>query len=228
MTVEANEAHEAEEADQEPVLRRRRGLELEDAICQAAFTELTEVGYTGFTIESVAARAQTGKASIYRRWPTKDQLLIDAFCHCVPAQHEAGLAPLADSVDTRAALKQLMTSLLAGAAQQEIGAIQALASEAARDRELSDTIERELMGPRREQFRLVLARGVARGEFPADAPIDLVAEVIPAIVITRILFRHRRPDVAMVDELVDRLAMPMLRGCRPESEPAGEEQLRDS
>lgn len=60
---------------------RRRGAVLEDAIVEAVFAELSEVGYAAFTIESVAARAQTGKASIYRRWPTKQDLVLTAFCH---------------------------------------------------------------------------------------------------------------------------------------------------
>ena len=59
---------------------RRRGATLERAIHEAVFTELADVGYAAFTIESVASRARTGKASIYRRWPTKQDLVLDAFC----------------------------------------------------------------------------------------------------------------------------------------------------
>ena len=84
------------------ISRRRRGAELEDAICRAAFEELTESGYGAFTIESVAARAQTGKASIYRRWPGKDELLLDAFCRGIPEPVDCfSTADLADSMSTR-------------------------------------------------------------------------------------------------------------------------------
>jgi len=64
--------------------QRKRGVVLEDAILAAAYAELTEVGYTQFTVESVAARARTGKASIYRRWTTKQALVLDALCAGLP------------------------------------------------------------------------------------------------------------------------------------------------
>src|SRR5690348_12742634 len=63
-------------ADVAEIARRRRGAALEDAIRQAAFDELSEVGYATFSVESVAERARTGKASIYRRWPTKQALVL--------------------------------------------------------------------------------------------------------------------------------------------------------
>lgn len=55
---------------------RRRGAELEDAILGAGWHQLLEAGYTGFTFEAVAERAQTGKAALYRRWPNKEALLL--------------------------------------------------------------------------------------------------------------------------------------------------------
>src|SRR5436305_10798418 len=70
---------------------RRRGAALEDAIRAAAFDELTEVGYTAFSVESVAARARTGKSSIYRRWPTKAGLVLDALCTELPTPAQCGL-----------------------------------------------------------------------------------------------------------------------------------------
>ena len=87
------------------VNRRRRGAELEEAICHAAYEELTDVGFAAFTIESVAARAQTGKASIYRRWATKNALLMDAFCRGIPTPDGCRMAAeIDDSVGTRDAL----------------------------------------------------------------------------------------------------------------------------
>src|SRR5947209_1689551 len=60
--------------------QRKRGAELEQAIRDATIAELACCGYGSLTIESVAARAQTGKASIYRRWPTKQELVFDSVC----------------------------------------------------------------------------------------------------------------------------------------------------
>ena len=60
---------------------RRRGPELESALLEAAWNELVEVGFAGLTMESVAARAQTGVAVLYRRWANKDQLVLAAIEH---------------------------------------------------------------------------------------------------------------------------------------------------
>jgi AcrR family transcriptional regulator len=61
--------------------QRRRGEELETALLEAAWEELAEVGFPRLTMESVAARAKTGVAVLYRRWPRKDDLVLDAIRH---------------------------------------------------------------------------------------------------------------------------------------------------
>src|ERR1700760_280531 len=66
------------EATEKPARQRRRGPELEAALLDAAWEELVEVGYAALTMESVAARAHTGVAVLYRRWPNKDQLALAA------------------------------------------------------------------------------------------------------------------------------------------------------
>ena len=66
---------------QKEVRRRRRGPQLEAALLDAAWEELVHVGYASLTMESVAARAHTGIAVLYRRWPNKDQLVLAAIEH---------------------------------------------------------------------------------------------------------------------------------------------------
>ena len=61
--------------------QRRRGEELEAALLQAAWDELAEVSFAKLTMESVAVRAKTGVAVLYRRWPNKDDLVIAAIGH---------------------------------------------------------------------------------------------------------------------------------------------------
>jgi len=65
----------------ERVRHRRRGQQLESALLDAAWSELVEVGFANLTMESVAARAQTGIAVLYRRWANKDQLVLAAIGH---------------------------------------------------------------------------------------------------------------------------------------------------
>jgi AcrR family transcriptional regulator len=66
---------------QAPPRQRRRGEELEAALLEAAWEELVSVGFARLTMESVAARARTGVAVLYRRWPRKDALVLDAIHH---------------------------------------------------------------------------------------------------------------------------------------------------
>ena len=91
-----------------PEAGRKRGTALEDAIRAAAYAELTEVGYTAFSVEGVAARARTGKASIYRRWPSKIELILDALCAHLPTPQQCGIdTAIADDVTTADALRRV-------------------------------------------------------------------------------------------------------------------------
>src|SRR5262247_3412802 len=65
----------------QPTRQRRRGEHLEAALLAAAWDELAEVGFARLTMESVAARAKTGVAVLYRRWPNKDDLVLAAIRH---------------------------------------------------------------------------------------------------------------------------------------------------
>ena len=90
------------------VQQRRRGAALEDAIVAAAYDELSVVGYSAFTVEGVAARAKTGKASIYRRWPTKQLLVLDALLLQLPTPADCGIAPeMPDDMSTADALRNV-------------------------------------------------------------------------------------------------------------------------
>lgn len=89
------------------VRHRRRGPELESALLEAAWSELVEVGFAGLTMESVAARAQTGVAVLYRRWANKDQLVLAAIEHYGRARP----VEIPDTGTLRGDLLALMTSM---------------------------------------------------------------------------------------------------------------------
>ena len=79
---------------------RRRGAVLERAILEAALDQLSTVGWNGLTMEGVAAGAQTGKAAVYRRWPSKEDLVADAL--------QAGLPSLDDVPDMGSVREDLL------------------------------------------------------------------------------------------------------------------------
>jgi AcrR family transcriptional regulator len=87
--------------------QRRRGAELESALLEAAWEELVEAGFGKLTMESVAARAKTGVAVLYRRWPRKDDLVLAAI-----ANHGAvNPVDVPDTGDLRADMLALLGSI---------------------------------------------------------------------------------------------------------------------
>ncbi|MEV5646847.1 TetR/AcrR family transcriptional regulator [Nocardia sp. NPDC052254] len=100
--------------------QRRRGAELEHALLDAAWAELTERGYAGFTIDKVAERAHTSRQVIYRRWPDRHALLRATFAHAV----ERHKAPLPDTGTLRGDVLLMMRAAnsLAGEVATLLGA----------------------------------------------------------------------------------------------------------
>src|SRR5215475_9669983 len=90
--------------------RRRRGEELEAALLAAAWDELVEVGFGKLTMESVAARARTGVAVLYRRWPRKDDLVLAAMRHYGVTRP----VPVPDTGSLRGDMLELLTGVSDG------------------------------------------------------------------------------------------------------------------
>jgi AcrR family transcriptional regulator len=191
--------------------RRRRGPALEDAILEAAYAELSEIGYTTFTVEGVAARAGTGKASIYRRWPTKQQLVLDALCAKLPSPTECGFAPdLDDSVTTVDALRSVATTISAILRSPAGDAMRSVKCEAAVDPELAKAVDDRFQAPRRAALLALLQRGVARGEVRPEAVCPLVADVLPAMLAHRLLLMREPLTEADVAGIVDAVLIPLV------------------
>jgi AcrR family transcriptional regulator len=191
--------------------QRRRGAELEDAIREAAFAELTAVGYTALTVEGVAARARTGKASIYRRWPTKQDLVMDAMCAVLPTPEDCGVGMrVDDSVSTADALRQLARALT-GIMRSPAGeAMRSIKCEAATDVQLAELIRERFEKPRRAALLGLLTRGVARGEVRPDAAVPLVADVLPAMVMHRVIGQRAPITERAITEIVDQVLLPLV------------------
>lgn len=194
---------------------RRRGAVLEDAILSAALAELTDVGYTSFTVESVAARARTGKASIYRRWPTKQLLVMDAMSAAMPAAEHCGLDfRFIDSVTTAQALHEVARRIADTMTSPLGDAIRAIKCESATDPELADLVDERFQAPRRAALIGLLRRGVARGEVRPDAATAVVADVLPAVLMHRILMLREPVTEAVVVQIMDQVLIPLVE-CRP-------------
>lgn len=199
-----------------PGAQRRRGAALEDAILAAAYAELVEIGYTGFSVESVAARARTGKASIYRRWPTKSELVTDALVSGLPTPAQCGLQmTLTDEITTADALRGLARAIGAVITSPAGDAIRTIKCEAATDPDLARLIDSRFQAPRRAAMLHLLQRGVERGEVRPGAVTELVADVLPAVLTHRVLLQRERLTESDIGEIIEQILIPLIE-VRPD------------
>ena len=192
--------------------QRRRGAALEDAIRRAAFEELSAVGYTAFSVEGVAARARTGKASFYRRWPTKQELVWDALSAVLPAAAEGGGLPRQydDSVTTVEALYEVAHVIAAVITSPAGDVIRAIKCEAMSDPDLARLVDERFQAPRRAAMVALLRRGVERGEVRAGADSVLVADVLPAVLMHRVIMQRERLGEAEIREIMEQIVIPLV------------------
>jgi AcrR family transcriptional regulator len=185
---------------------RRRGESLERAIFDAVLDQLQAVGYVGLTMERVAAAAHTGKAALYRRWPRKEDLVVEALERSLPWPCD-----LPDHGNVRDDLLDLLRSLAAMLNSPAGGAIQCLMPEVDRDEAFARLLHERVKEPRKRMFLNLLARGAARGQVRPEAVSQLVADVGPALVMQRFLADGAPVPDAYVLSVVDDVVMPLLR-----------------
>jgi AcrR family transcriptional regulator len=186
--------------------RRRRGDELTAAIFQAVRGELDENGYAAITMETIAKRAGTGKAALYRRWPSRTELIIDTVQATMP-----GIAGLPDTGSLRGdilALLDAFASELRGALGD---ALRGLRAEAILDPSLSRQISDYTGDFASSRLRQLVGRAAARGELGRSDVSRLRLEAGPAIIRDHFLFRDLH-ELSMTD-LVDEVIMPLVAGA---------------
>jgi AcrR family transcriptional regulator len=187
----------------EPV-HRRRGDALLSAIYAAVLDELAEVGYPGLTIERVAERARTGKASIYRRWPTKLDLVLETLDHTMPQPDDP---PDTGSVrnDVLAVMRRVARSM-----NSRVGDAARMCLAGGHD-ELACAVRERLLPPRKKMMVEILRRGAARGEVRPDAVNERIAEVGPMLLQGELMQRGAPITDRAVVAIVDDVLMPLLR-----------------
>ena len=150
----------------------RRSARAHAAILTATTDLLAEAGYGALTIEGVAARAGVGKATIYRWWPTKAALVIEAVSLALPMPTQT------DTGDLRHDLLIAVRRVVHTFARTPTGAvIPALAADVMSDPQLAEQFRNQLIRPRRSAVVEVLRRAAARGELPPDVDIDVLLDV---------------------------------------------------
>ncbi|WP_034261517.1 TetR/AcrR family transcriptional regulator [Actinospica robiniae] len=188
---------------------RRRGAALEAALLEAAWAELAEVGYPALTMENVAARAGTGRAVLYRRWPSRSELVLAALKHHQP-QFSAASAP-PDTGSLREDVLSLLRDMSSRTGELMAGISFMFADYYSQTGESPAVWRERFMVDRPSSMPAILDRAIARGEAdPARItdqvlrlPVDLVRHDL-------IMTLGPVPESTLV-KIVDELFLPLVR-----------------
>ncbi|MFT4110887.1 TetR/AcrR family transcriptional regulator [Propionicimonas sp.] len=186
-----------------PASGRPRNPALDDAILRATQDQLIEHGFDGMTVDAVARAAGSGKAAVYRRWPSKTALVV--------ASVRALYAP--PTVPDTGSLRGDLVACALHYGQADGRAALVLASvlaELPRAPELRTAAFDAIGRPPALAMRTVMERWQQRGAIAPDAPIDLLVGIIPALAFRTVAFRRRPLDTPTIVETVDRVLLPAL------------------
>jgi AcrR family transcriptional regulator len=191
-----------------PTTTRRTGAALEHAIYEATLAELSESGYSGLAIDRVARRARLGRASIYRRWTSKRELVADTIAYSLPT---VSRPPETGSVraDLLACFQQ-MHQLLDGPALVYIQALAAELHDPGAARLISLVRDRVTL-PRLQIVLDILLAGVARGEIRPEAAVPILARTGPALLFQHVFMYGTTASPDLIEEIVDRVILPAAR-----------------
>jgi AcrR family transcriptional regulator len=179
-----------------PATGRPRSEEAHKAILDATLEMLAEVGFSALTVEGVATRAGVGKATIYRRWPSKLPLVVEAFGQ-LPGFEEVDTGSLAED------LKKMLRAYLQAFNSTALSVVlPSLAGERSHDAELAKVFEPVSKG-RREPLLRAFERAAERGEIDEDVDRDLAADLVVGPIAVALFFKGGRLNPRMVGPMVD-------------------------
>jgi AcrR family transcriptional regulator len=165
---------------------------------------LQEHGYERMTVDAVATTARASKATIYRRWPTKADLVVTAF---VEGTRQVAGAP--DTGTLRGDLLQLGEAISQWA-RQHAGTIRAVLVEATRNQALNGALQHQLVSTPKIAIQRILQQAVDRGEVNDQAISDELWDLLPGYLIFRAIVPNRPPSHRTVQDLVDDIIVPSL------------------
>lgn len=176
-------------------------------IRQAALDLLAEEGYDRLTIEAVAARAGVGKPTVYRRWSSRADLVVDAV---------GGLSTVVPTPDTGSVEGDLriVLSQIRPKEGRRLQVMRGLISALPRNPDLAALFREHVVEPRIDVLRTVFTRGIDRGEVPEGTDPDLLAAVIPSMFGFRALFAGRTVDADFAEAVLCQIVLPLLTSSR--------------
>jgi AcrR family transcriptional regulator len=191
---------------------RRRSERSHRAILAATQDLLVERGYRELTIEGVAARAGVGKQTIYRWWPSRAALALEAYLagSNAPPEPDVG-AP------TRENVRRLLDWLVAVMVEPTGGRIVAgLLGDMQHDADLAERFHRDVVPERRRAMLAVLGRAMDRGELRSDADLGVAVDSLHGAVFYRLLLSGEPLDAAFTEQLTEQVLVGLTEPASPE------------
>jgi AcrR family transcriptional regulator len=196
-----------------PTTRPRVEGDREGEILEAALEVLGEVGYDRFSMDAVALRAKASKATLYRRWNGKVQLVIDALLHDHQKHHFTEHGPV-DTGSLRTDLIEAFCGTGGLTDKPEVDAFGAILSAITRDAAFADAFRTQVLAPKLAGSKLLFERAKERGEIRADVDIELLAPALAGIVLHRFFLVGEPPTKELVTQVIDQIILPAAGATR--------------
>jgi AcrR family transcriptional regulator len=185
----------------------------EGEILDATVRLLVETGYDKLTLDAVAAAAHASKATLYRRWNDKAELVVDAVSRAAACP----ALTLPDTGDLRADLLGFACGPGGLTDVVPLAVVAGLLTAMHRDPALAAAFRDRFIAPRRAGVAAVFERAKERGEIAPDVPTDLLVDVLPALALQRAWLLGEPVSPDLVTRVVDEVVLPAARGPRPTS-----------
>lgn len=197
---------QVDQDEAKPRLGRKRDHTRDPEILEVALDVLAETGYDGMTVDMVATRAKAGKATLYRRWPSKADLVLDAVA-CMKSR-DIDLDALPDTGTLRGDLVAMVKTPSIRESERKLRVMAGIASMIARSPELAAAAQNALVEPRATVNRIFFRRAIDRGEIPADSDVEQLCMIAPAMVAYRVLMLGKPVDREFMVSTIDKIILP--------------------
>jgi len=195
------------------LLGRPRDEKRDEAIQSAAIELMQEVGYERCTIEAIAAKAHASKATIYRRWKNKQELLLSAV-----TRHTFCTTPEINQGNLREDLIEMISERIKNLKGPDGAVVSVLLTAAKNDPELGKLIPSSIREKQDDSVMHIIERGIKRGEISKDANVELLLEILPGIFTYRIFMTHQSVNRKFIEQLVDGILIPSLQSKKTTKE----------
>jgi AcrR family transcriptional regulator len=205
-------ATEPEIVTEEPRRGRPRDPSRDEAIIDAAIDVLVRDGYDNLSMEGVATAAGVGKATVYRRWSSKAELVIDAMATLKPALDTIDSGSLEGDMDL------MITASCSPLSQRLSEVMVSVCSALPREPDLLDAFKTRFTEPRIALITEMLERARRRGELGPEIDVAMAASLVPSLMLQRALMTGQPAGRVYAEQIAGSVLLPVLgRPPRPRS-----------